>query len=1328
MKKIKTNIVTKLLLCVMLLCTLCGALFLGASKEVSANAETTTVDYKDLLGLEDRTSWAAVDQPDVICLGTIITTGGYFNTDSGVNDCWYYGREDVIVANGGVDILQYIYVNDTSARALLTENNTSAAPQASTGTGSWLSNPAAWPIAVQPSADGGTWIRLSKAKFGESFTITFKVGFEITDVNNQRIVLSEDVNYKYENGALTKLEKEPVRVNYNNLLGLEDRAWGSNGDDHYLGGVTLEPFEWFNSADSVNGCWYNGNDAIIAANNGVDILQYIYVNGKQARQAITENQQLATPMVGTSGWLTNPAASPVYVETTNGSGIIIKLLKAWAGESYTFTFKAGFSLIRNDGAIIELTEDVNYKYENGALTKFVPAKECTITFEGTDVVKTVLSGEVIGELPEVPAKEGFVAVGWAINGEQITASTVVSASATATAVYKKELVKVNYNDQFGLEDRTSWGAHEGEYYFGGITLLDGDTEYFNTADSVSNTWYVGNDEIITANNGVDIMQYIYVNGQQAREAITANANGERLGNTCGCWLSNPAAYPVYVETTNGSGIIIRLAKAWAGESLTITFKAGFSLIRNDDVVIELTEDVEYKYANGSLSRLGNLCTLTFEGTEESKTLREGEAIGTLPAVPEREGAVGVWMIDSEILTDKAVYSYSTSKTAVVYYYEGTDISGTIDMMDWGSAVGADCTYLRIGNWTDENGNLFISTGFKNVHWQDHASTAAENYGCDIMEYIYINGKSARAISTQNGADRVYGGNETDTFPFNYGGVYAPIDVLTDNDEFRILVMNEYIEAEGLVVVLKAGFRMKTSDGGMLYLSEDFVFPYYKVSFGEELTVKVGYGQTVEAPSIVPTKEETESHTYTFDAWYNGETKWDFTTVVTENMTLTAVFTAVEKAKFAVAFDPANGDAATSVSVYVGSYVKAEQIPANPVKEGEESIAYTFLYWSLDGETEYDFATAVTEDITLTAVYTTKPVYQVTMGETVVNVVEGEKVVQPADPTKESTAEFDYTFEGWYNGETKWDFANDTVTEDLTLTAKYTETKRSYTITFNVTGYEGVSFDEVVLEYGETYDLSNLLDGIDLSKHTYAITSGGVAVTSITVISDVTVDVTFKAKIYYTVTINGVEYQIEVGEKLTQPEDPTKESTAEFDYTFDGWYNGNEKWNFDEDTVNGALNLIAKYKETKRKYTISFNIIGNDKLSLGSVEVEYGQIFDLSKVLEGVDVSGYTYSFTIGGLEKINFKVVEDVTVDVSFTQLVEDVKDKGKEGIEAAWDAVKDFFVGVGDKVEDGWNATKDYVSETADEMGCSSGIGSGVTGIALAAAVAFALKKKKED
>ena len=47
--------------------------------------------------------------------------------------------------------------------------------------------------------------------------------------------------------------------------------------------------------------------------------------------------------------------------------------------------------------------------------------------------------------------------------------------------------------------------------------------------------------------------------------------------------------------------------------------------------------------------------------------------------------------------------------------------------------------------------------------------------------------------------------------------------------------------------------------------------------------------------------------------------------------------------------------------------------------------------------------------------------------------------QPADPTKEG-----YTFIGWYNGESEWNFA-DAVTEALTLTAKWQVNQ--YTITF-----------------------------------------------------------------------------------------------------------------------------------------------------------------------------------------------------------------------------------------------------------------------------------------
>ena len=78
---------------------------------------------------------------------------------------------------------------------------------------------------------------------------------------------------------------------------------------------------------------------------------------------------------------------------------------------------------------------------------------------------------------------------------------------------------VDYTELLGLEDRTSWGAHANEYYFGGITLNQG---YFNCAPSVCSAWHADNSAIISANNGVDIMKYIYVNGQCARDLIDVN--------------------------------------------------------------------------------------------------------------------------------------------------------------------------------------------------------------------------------------------------------------------------------------------------------------------------------------------------------------------------------------------------------------------------------------------------------------------------------------------------------------------------------------------------------------------------------------------------------------------------------------------------------------------------------------------------------------------------------------------------------------------------------------------------------------------------------------
>ncbi|MDY2889029.1 MAG: InlB B-repeat-containing protein, partial [Candidatus Caccosoma sp.] len=53
-----------------------------------------------------------------------------------------------------------------------------------------------------------------------------------------------------------------------------------------------------------------------------------------------------------------------------------------------------------------------------------------------------------------------------------------------------------------------------------------------------------------------------------------------------------------------------------------------------------------------------------------------------------------------------------------------------------------------------------------------------------------------------------------------------------------------------------------------------------------------------------------------------------------------------------------------------------------------------------------------------------------------DVLYGEKVTKPADPTKEG-----YTFAGWYYNETIWNFDTDVVKENITLTAKFTENEK-----------------------------------------------------------------------------------------------------------------------------------------------------------------------------------------------------------------------------------------------------------------------------------------------
>lgn len=210
--------------------------------------------------------------------------------------------------------------------------------------------------------------------------------------------------------------------------------------------------------------------------------------------------------------------------------------------------------------------------------------------------------------------------------------------------------------------------------------------------------------------------------------------------------------------------------------------------------------------------------------------------------------------------------------------------------------------------------------------------------------------------------------------------------------------------------------------------------------------------------------------------------------------------------------------------------------------------------------------------------TVKPIeYDVIIGDAAaVKVAYGSKLTKPeTDPTKDMTVDKVYTFDGWYNGDTKWNFETDTVSGDTTLVARFTDSAREYDVKF-----------------GEAA----------------------------------------AAKVAY-------------GSKLTRPADPTKDMTADKVYTFDGWYVGDTKWDFDDDTVKGDVTLVAKFNETARKYAVTITFVGLEKDEV-VLQVEYNGTVDFSAYAE----DGYNMTVKNGENEIGELTVTGDVNITVTYAK------------------------------------------------------------------------------
>ena len=189
-----------------------------------------------------------------------------------------------------------------------------------------------------------------------------------------------------------------------------------------------------------------------------------------------------------------------------------------------------------------------------------------------------------------------------------------------------------------------------------------------------------------------------------------------------------------------------------------------------------------------------------------------------------------------------------------------------------------------------------------------------------------------------------------------------------------------------------------------------------------------------------TGEVTNNGTITGGA-FNGEvtnngsiTGGEFTgTVINSESGTIAEGVSIPNLIFIVTFD--NEGTKTTEPIAKGDKLTA------PTTQTKEDYRFDGWYYDNNGsEAKWNFGTdTVTRAMTLTAkwVQTYTVAFDTNGGSAAadVTVAHGDKLTKPADPMKSG-----HNFGGWYKDstlQTPWDFANDTVTEDTTLYAKWT---------------------------------------------------------------------------------------------------------------------------------------------------------------------------------------------------------------------------------------------------------------------------------------------------
>ena len=464
------------------------------------------------------------------------------------------------------------------------------------------------------------------------------------------------------------------------------------------------------------------------------------------------------------------------------------------------------------------------------------------------------------------------------------------------------------------------------------------------------------------------------------------------------------------------------------------------------------------------------------------------------------------------------------------------------------------------------------------------------------------------------------------------------------------------------------------------------FTIYYYDYKQSVVVAIEQYERSQADNInwnliTPTYQYSDSkYTYTFESW-----ECDLSDLTQAYYFAYPKYTA-DLREFTVRYYDQDGNLIRDRDkVKYGEDVDTSKVIPSKTNYTDGKYEYKFTGW--DGKWEN-----VTSDVNLTAHYEKSLIkYKVTFkygdGSTKIEEVsygtDATSLADKIETQKKATAQYRYVFKGWKNENDNETYKN--VVSDMVVNAIYEEQLQIYEVSF----WAG---DKRVQTTNEPYGTSIRSiaptsepvmpdDGFIYTFKGWNITSDKVTgVTNIYADFDKQSQ-TFEVKYY---DWNGAllyTAQVESGEEAIYPYDnPTRVSTAMYDYTYKGWYMGEQSAEAKLKAVSSNMSVYAKFDESDHLYCVTFQYGDNY-----SKEEKYYNTYGKSvsapiNNLEMTDTAQYKYRF-VGWDSELYKNIQSDLVIKAVYDKQIQqyEVSFWISEDSDDVKDCIKSSFVNYGE-------------------------------------------------